>query len=401
MEVVANDVDGVERGVADHQSFGVGVRVDLRANGQASARGGVGDQLHDDLVADERTAAPVHRDEREQAMLDLVPFARARWEVAYPDGQPRFLRQPTQLELPKPHPRSIAAPAVSCNRQLARPRVARATHDEPPAPDGLHGKSRGVVIGSHADPALVGSDVVHTVWAGAAEFVVHEVVHSHLLWLSLRMPFTPAVLVLPDKLLFLRVHGDHRLSIRKGSLDGGVDVFELRVAVGALVALDHLGVALKAVALGLEQLSHQDVAGSVADALEFIGQDTQALATPAQGRLRITACRRIHQRQQVRHQAGILQRRRLTSATAAAHRTHSRRLNPAHEFVVRRIELLQPSTDGVSRQPRCSSHLCHPATSDHPRLGRRQDSSLSLVQMLSHQFPTLSDRRFILHQPQA
>jgi len=40
-------------------------------------------QLDDHLVTDQWATTPVHRDEREQAVLDLVPLARARREVAH------------------------------------------------------------------------------------------------------------------------------------------------------------------------------------------------------------------------------------------------------------------------------------------------------------------------------
>ena len=43
---------------------------------------------------------------------------------------------------------------------------------------------------------------------------------------------------------------------RQGGCHRGVDVLELGVAVGALIALDDLGIALQAVALGLQELAH-------------------------------------------------------------------------------------------------------------------------------------------------
>jgi hypothetical protein len=44
-------------------------------------------------VTDQRLAAPVHRDEGEQTMLDLVPFAGAGWQVG--DG---YLQAGTENE---------------------------------------------------------------------------------------------------------------------------------------------------------------------------------------------------------------------------------------------------------------------------------------------------------------
>ena len=56
-------------------------------HGQAGLGGGGGDQLDDDLMADQRLAAPVLADEGEQAMLDPVPFAGAGRQVGHRDGQ--------------------------------------------------------------------------------------------------------------------------------------------------------------------------------------------------------------------------------------------------------------------------------------------------------------------------
>ena len=72
------DVDGGELGVGDLDAGRVAVGIELAAHLEAGLCGGCGDQLNDDLVADERLSAPVLCDEREQPMLDLVPLAGAR-----------------------------------------------------------------------------------------------------------------------------------------------------------------------------------------------------------------------------------------------------------------------------------------------------------------------------------
>ena len=60
-------------------SSGIARRVELALHGQSSFSRGRGDQLEDDRVADQRLAAPVLADPGKEAMLDLVPFAGARW----------------------------------------------------------------------------------------------------------------------------------------------------------------------------------------------------------------------------------------------------------------------------------------------------------------------------------
>ena len=63
---------------------------------QAGAGLRAGNEVHDGLVGDQRTPAPVLRDEAEQAMLDLVPFARAWREVADEQAQLQFIGEHLQ-----------------------------------------------------------------------------------------------------------------------------------------------------------------------------------------------------------------------------------------------------------------------------------------------------------------
>ena len=111
VEVVALNVDDIHLGIGDPDAGGIAVGVDLALHLEAGSGRGGGNQLDDGLVADERPAAPVLRDEREEAMLDLVPFAGARWEMA--DDQPEsdvtasFCSEVFQI--PEPRAKTVAA----------------------------------------------------------------------------------------------------------------------------------------------------------------------------------------------------------------------------------------------------------------------------------------------------
>src|SRR3989304_7013253 len=61
--------------------------VEATGDGQPLRGGGARDQAHDRLVVPQRLATPIRGDEREQAVLHLVPLAGSRWEVADLDGQ--------------------------------------------------------------------------------------------------------------------------------------------------------------------------------------------------------------------------------------------------------------------------------------------------------------------------
>ena len=91
---------------------------------------------------------------------------------------------------------------------------------------------------------------------------VREIVDIDELGFVLRLPLDSGVLEVSDELLLLRVDGDERRTVFEGDLRLRVDVLELRIAVGMLLAFDGLFRRLKAVAQLLEQLAD----GLVADA---------------------------------------------------------------------------------------------------------------------------------------
>ena len=68
--------------------------------------------MDDGLVADERPAAPVLRDEREETMLDAIPFAGAGRQMADGDSDAELVGEGLQLALPEPDPHAITAAAI-------------------------------------------------------------------------------------------------------------------------------------------------------------------------------------------------------------------------------------------------------------------------------------------------
>jgi len=71
--------------VADLCSGGVAPWVQFGADFQTGFGGGVCDQLDDDFMAYQGSSPPVLGDVAEHAMLDLVPLAGSRREMAYPN----------------------------------------------------------------------------------------------------------------------------------------------------------------------------------------------------------------------------------------------------------------------------------------------------------------------------
>ena len=77
LEGIALNVEGGHFGIGDLDTFRVAALVDVASDGEAGIGGGGADQLDDDVVADERLAAPVLGNIGEEAVLDAVPFAGA------------------------------------------------------------------------------------------------------------------------------------------------------------------------------------------------------------------------------------------------------------------------------------------------------------------------------------
>src|SRR5580658_8204543 len=149
----------------------------------------------------QRFTAPVLRNVTEEPMLDLVPFARSRRQVADAQSQSRPFGQLLQRNLPQPTAAAVAPTAIGCDQQLTRTGITLRTHLSPPSPDRLGGELCCVVIDADAHPSLVVSQIVDAVRDCLAECRVLKVVNPHLFGFTFGSPFAPAVLEIPDQFL--------------------------------------------------------------------------------------------------------------------------------------------------------------------------------------------------------
>ena len=162
--VVAGQRQRVHLRVADLDPGVVGAGVQVGAHPQPGAGRSAGDGLHDDLVAAQQPAAPVHRDVGEQPVLDLVPLRRGPGrEMADGDLQPGFHGQRCQLGLPRPGAVAVGAARIRGDQQPPGQRIVAAADRFPPAADRLHGERGGVVVGADGHPAGVAGEVIHPV----------------------------------------------------------------------------------------------------------------------------------------------------------------------------------------------------------------------------------------------
>src|SRR2546426_11099982 len=76
----------------------------------------------------ERTTAPILSDVTEEAMLDLVPLAGARWEMRDVNPEAQVVGQPLQFLLPRARAITVAAARIGGDEQRVRLRIRRAAH---------------------------------------------------------------------------------------------------------------------------------------------------------------------------------------------------------------------------------------------------------------------------------
>ena len=155
--------------VADRDAGRVGPGVQFGVDVQPGAGGGGADCGHDDLVAGQGPAAPVHGDVGEQPVLDLVPFGGAGREVARGDLQAGLQGQRRELMFPGPGAAAVGAAGVGGDQQPPGTRIGDLARVVPPAADRLHSEGGGVMVGADVHPAGVGGQVVDPVRDGLAQ----------------------------------------------------------------------------------------------------------------------------------------------------------------------------------------------------------------------------------------
>src|SRR5215468_827067 len=385
MPAVGFDVDRLDLLRRDSLAGGVASLVESSTNHESAVVRGVCDQVDDGLVGAEGATAPVDRDERKEAVLDLVPLAGPWREMTDADGEAEFVGDALQIVLPDVGAVAVAATGVGGDENLARVGIPLRTDLFPPRLDGGDREHRGVVIDADADEPVVGTDVVDAVRDHLADRVLWEVMDIDELRLVLGLPLAAAVLEVADQLLLLGVDRDHRHAALKTRLRGLVDVLELRVAVGMLLALDGLVRCLQAVPVIAQQFCDRPVTDPDPMLCEQLtGEDLGALARPAQWRFWVASGRRVDELFQRRPDLGVhLLERPLAGAAPHADDVAGLRASPS---------FIPALPDRADRQPRRASDRCDAAEADRSGLGTRPQSALPLIHGRLQQAPLLSDQ---------
>ena len=124
VEGVALDVDSGQFGFGDFDTAWIARAIEVAGNGESFAGRGGGDQLDDDLMADERLAAPVLGDVGEQSVLDAVPLAGAGRQMDDRHGEARLVGEALQLAFPQMNAGAVAAAAIGRDQETSRIGIA-------------------------------------------------------------------------------------------------------------------------------------------------------------------------------------------------------------------------------------------------------------------------------------
>ena len=385
VEAVPGDRHGGERLVADLNAGGVRVGVQLGVDAQAGAGGGRGDGRDDDLVTGQGTAAPVHGDVGEQPVLDRVPLRGTGRKMTHRDIQARLPRQRGQLRLPRAGAVPVRAARIRGDQQPGGVRIGGPASRVPPAAQGFHRERGGVVVGADVHPAGVRRHIVDPVRQRFVGRVAGEVVAVDAHRFPGARPGPPGVLELPDQLLLLRVHADHRRSGIPVFLHLAGQVPELGVPVGMLHALQGLGVALQAEALPAQQLRDGIGPYHMPQPGQLVRQHPRGLGRPAQRRHRITALRRLDQRQESRQQCWIPLGQLLPAAARAPDPAQWRHTG---------LQLRDPLGYRALAHSCSLGHHPDPAMPQRPGLCTGEQTTLPLVQMREQRRELRRKQRF-------
>jgi hypothetical protein len=191
---------------------------------------------------------------------------------------------------------------------------------------------------------------------------------------ALRAPFPAGRGQLPELLLLLRIHADHRRTGGLMGLDLLVDVGELRIAVGMLPALQRLGRALQTEAVLPQQPAHRRRRHRMALLGQLGRQMTQRLRRPPQRRHRIPAGVRLDQPQQGRHQLRVMRGDRPTPSAGSPG-------PPDRQRLLRGIQLGHPAAHRGRADPGRLRDRGHAPVPQQPGLAGQRQPLLPLVQM--------------------
>lgn len=289
MELISDEVHICESVIGDLQFIGVLFFVQVGVYFEAGFGACAGDQVDYDLQRFQWDALPVAGDVTEQAMFDLVPFARAWREMADFDYQARGIRQTLQFQSPESSAWTIAAPAVGSDQQTSGIWKSFAAELFPPAFDRSHCELRCVMTDPDADEPFVVLQIINSVGNCLAQFLLWKVVRLDANGVLRTTQYATGIFQISQYFLFLRIDRDRWFRLLRLLSNPFGNEFKLRIAIGMLFAFDRFSIGLQAVPKRLQQFANFGTAHREILPPKFSGNRPSTLDGPLQRRLWIAA----------------------------------------------------------------------------------------------------------------
>src|SRR5208337_4393648 len=356
--------------VRDLHLDGVFSLIQLRFDFKSSAGGRFANQPYNHLMADQWPAPPVHTDMRKESMLNFVPLASSRREVAYGGPQSRLRSQGLQFNLPQADAVSITSPTIRTNQQVRRVGIYCPAHPKPPASNTSHREARRVMVRTDVDPPHVLANIIHSIRNNFGKFGRGKIVNLHFFGLPFRLPFLAAILKIPHQLFLLGVHRNDRLMASQKSLYPAIDILKLGISIWMTCAFKRFGIRFQTVIQSMQQLRHRHVAYGIPFPSQLLRQLASAFARPPQGRPGIPAGYRVNQGLQFLQNIRMIFRYVLSAA--------SRLPNPFSDNFLT-LNFRKGFMNRNARYPRCLGYLRNTTPSQHLCFGGYEQSALLLV----------------------
>ena len=246
---MTSEAHGRELGVGDGDAIGILPAVEFRADAQPRPAVGGSDEADDGGEVDERRAAPIHRNVREETVLDFVPLARARRKMTDRDREPGPGGQLLQFPLPEAQPGAVAPAGIRRDEQRRAPGDTR---------DGPCAATTAGSTGRQTSPCRGRCPHSPSLRCDGGRRRHRESpcrppgVGITKSWTRTRCgrlagtPRAPRILEVTDQLFLLRIHRDRGLLRPLGRAHAAGNVAKLRVPVGVLAPFARLDVPLQA-----------------------------------------------------------------------------------------------------------------------------------------------------------
>src|SRR2546425_748918 len=161
MKRLALDVQSGQVFVRDFDACRITMAVLDGGDGQSLLGRRLRNQFNHGLKRRERVAPPIERNGGKESVLDRIPFAGSRRQMADRNAQAALGGKLVQLHLPQPVASPIGSASISNDEQLFTGWIEFLSDVLPPAPDTFHCKFGGLMVDTHIDEALVVNKVIH------------------------------------------------------------------------------------------------------------------------------------------------------------------------------------------------------------------------------------------------